>query len=380
MVTIDIIYAAAGGGHLATARSLKKALLAESTSFSVRLLNFSQDISRPYSPILSRFGAFLEQFYNHFVLNRGHYWVAPIYYGINLLTAILFFNKGQQNLNRFINDNGRPDLVISVMPLVNEIIGCTLQKLKIPFWIVTSDLVDLSSTGWLTRKAVQNAERVFTATSAATQYVRQLDHLSDTCTQHGLVIDPEFYKHTTNGSTDIPSTHAPENPDELLKIMLLYGGQGSNDMYAILRHLERLARRVRILVCCGHNKRLLSKVKQYRAISHHDIVPMGYTEQLPHFMAQCSLVITKPGPGTIWEALTMQVPLLLDTRKILPQEQANVHYVVDRGYGVEWDRLATLGKCIASMRLADIRRTLGKFLHGSTAQFVARAVKLRLYL
>jgi UDP-N-acetylglucosamine:LPS N-acetylglucosamine transferase len=51
-------------------------------------------------------------------------------------------------------------------------------------------------------------------------------------------------------------------------------------------------------------------------------------------MAVSDIVITKPGPGTINEALSMQLPVLIDnTNTPLSWEQANIDLVVRYGVG-----------------------------------------------
>ena len=55
---------------------------------------------------------------------------------------------------------------------------------------------------------------------------------------------------------------------------------------------------------------------------------MGFTHRMADLMAISDLFITKPGPGTLIEAMTMQLPILADaTAPVLSWERANIRLV-----------------------------------------------------
>jgi UDP:flavonoid glycosyltransferase YjiC (YdhE family) len=60
----------------------------------------------------------------------------------------------------------------------------------------------------------------------------------------------------------------------------------------------------------------------------------GFTDRISDLMAVSDVIITKPGPGTINEAIAMKVPILLDNTDItLFWERANVDFVLKYGVG-----------------------------------------------
>jgi len=61
---------------------------------------------------------------------------------------------------------------------------------------------------------------------------------------------------------------------------------------------------------------------------------MDFVEKVSELMAISDIVITKPGPGTINEALSMELPVLIDNINVpLSWEKVNIDLVVRYGVG-----------------------------------------------
>jgi UDP-N-acetylglucosamine:LPS N-acetylglucosamine transferase len=58
----------------------------------------------------------------------------------------------------------------------------------------------------------------------------------------------------------------------------------------------------------------------------------GFTDQVHELMAESDLIITKAGPGTIAEALSMDLPIII-TSWLPGQEEGNVEFVVRENVG-----------------------------------------------
>jgi 1,2-diacylglycerol 3-beta-galactosyltransferase len=64
-----------------------------------------------------------------------------------------------------------------------------------------------------------------------------------------------------------------------------------------------------------------------------EVIVYGFVQNVDQLMGASDLLVTKAGPGTIAEAQILGLPLVLST--FLPgQEEANVPYVVDGGFGL----------------------------------------------
>jgi len=62
------------------------------------------------------------------------------------------------------------------------------------------------------------------------------------------------------------------------------------------------------------------------------VKPLGYTTNIASYMASSNILITKAGPGTIAEAASLGLPVLLTS--FLPgQEEGNVDFVLENNFG-----------------------------------------------
>lgn len=62
------------------------------------------------------------------------------------------------------------------------------------------------------------------------------------------------------------------------------------------------------------------------------VVPLGFVKNMAEYMVAADVLVSKAGPGTISEAAALSLPVMLTS--FLPgQEEGNVDYVVDGGFG-----------------------------------------------
>jgi 1,2-diacylglycerol 3-beta-galactosyltransferase len=111
----------------------------------------------------------------------------------------------------------------------------------------------------------------------------------------------------------------------------MFGGEGSSEMLHIAKRLQD--RPVQLIVICGHNRKLAARL---RAMPHRR--PMfveGFTRDVPCYMRASDFFIGKPGPGSISEALAMNLPVIIERNAwTLPQERYNAEWVRERGVGL----------------------------------------------
>ncbi|OMO90651.1 Drug/metabolite transporter [Corchorus olitorius] len=125
--------------------------------------------------------------------------------------------------------------------------------------------------------------------------------------------------------------------EDLPAVLLMGGGEGMGPIEATARALgdalydENLGEPTgQILVICGRNKKLASKLL---AIDWKIPVQVkGFVTKMEECMGACDCIITKAGPGTIAEAMIRGLPIILNGY-IAGQEAGNVPYVVENGFG-----------------------------------------------
>ena len=145
--------------------------------------------------------------------------------------------------------------------------------------------------------------------------------------------------------------HNPPPPKETLRLqlgleqelptaLLMGGGDGMGRLSETVRLLTSALRGQgqpsarplgQIAVICGRNERLRTQLA-----SHNWPVPLralGFVDNIADWMSASDCLVTKAGPGTIAEALTRGLPLILSG--FLPeQERGNIRFVVDNGTGI----------------------------------------------
>jgi 1,2-diacylglycerol 3-beta-galactosyltransferase len=61
----------------------------------------------------------------------------------------------------------------------------------------------------------------------------------------------------------------------------------------------------------------------------------GFTTEVPYYMRLADFFIGKPGPGSISEALAMQLPVIVERNaRTLPQERYNADWVLAKQVGL----------------------------------------------
>jgi 1,2-diacylglycerol 3-beta-galactosyltransferase len=135
-------------------------------------------------------------------------------------------------------------------------------------------------------------------------------------------------------------------------------------MLHILRQLNRSNLQMQLILICGRNEKLAEALR--REPSRIPIHVEGFTTQIPYFMALSDFFIGKPGPGSISEALSKRLPVIIDCNAwTLPQER----------YNAQWVREKEVGIVVPSHR--EVADAVGKMLKpGELEKFRAHAAQM----
>ena len=117
-------------------------------------------------------------------------------------------------------------------------------------------------------------------------------------------------------------------------ILIMMGGVGGNASYEYAKKIGKMGLGAHILVVAGRNGALRKDIEELEIHPSNSMTVFGYTDRISDLMAISDLVVTKPGPGTINEAMAMKLPILIDnTDTSLFWERANVDMVMSYGVG-----------------------------------------------
>jgi 1,2-diacylglycerol 3-beta-galactosyltransferase len=338
--TIDLIYFNAGGGHRASALALEAALRRQAPSWQVRLVNLFAVLD-PQDKFRALTGSGPEDWYNK-RLARG--WTLGMTQELKLLQAAI--RLGHPLLLRQLQQHWlrtEPDLVVSLVPNFNralyQSVASTLPG--VPYVTLLTDLADLPPNFWI---EADQPQHFICGTQRAVEQARLLGH--DAARIHatsGMIIRPEFYHPITVDRAGERSRLGldPERPTGLV----LFGGHGSKAMIGIA---QRLAATTQLILLCGHNKALATRLRELPQI--HPRLVVEFTSDIPYYMRLADFFIGKPGPGSLSEAVHQGLPVIVvDNAWTMPQERYNAEWVRENGLGVVHGSFRTVDRAVAQL-------------------------------
>ncbi len=222
--------------------------------------------------------------------------------------------------------NKMPDVIVSVHPMINHLTAKAIQQSgqKIPFIIAITDPVTLHRA-WIT----PGADLAIVATPEAEQMAIKYGMPKEKIKLIGMPIDPKFFLKDKEKQDARRKNHLKA---KLFTILMMGGGEGAGKMYEIIEELSNQKLKVQIVVIAGRNKNLEKKVKKSADKFNFPVVVHGFTDKVHEIMAESDLIITKAGPGTIAEAMAMNLPIII-TSWLPGQEEGNVEFVVRENVG-----------------------------------------------
>lgn len=235
----------------------------------------------------------------------------------------------------------RPDVIVSVHPLLNHITIQVMRDLgvRVPFITVITDLVSVH-TAWVAPAVTacvvptETARDFAIARGLAPKRVRML----------GMPIDPKFATEPQGDARQRKQALGldPNRP----AILLVGGGEGAGGLEQAVHALGELSLPAQMVVVTGRNRALRAELEREKAHFHMPTQVLGFVDNMPELMRASDIVVTKAGPGSISEAMACELPIIL-TGYIPGQEEGNVEYVRRHHLGIFAD---TPEKLVASVR------------------------------
>ncbi len=268
----------------------------------------------------------------------------------------------------------RPDVIVSVHPLLNHI---TLQAMRdlgvrVPFITVITDLVSIHAA-WVAPGVTvcvaptQAARDYAIAAGLAPRRVRLL----------GMPIDPTF---ATQPTTTLAERKAALGLDPTLPtILLVGGGEGAGGLAQAADALGRLSLAAQLVIVTGRNRTLYNELLRAKDAFGMPTTILGFVHNMPELMRAADVVATKAGPGSISEAMACGLPIIL-TGYIPGQEEGNVDYVLSNHLGVlarTPEKLAAAVRALitpGAASLEEMRANVQRLSHPRASLTIARLI------
>ncbi len=324
---IDLFFFDAGGGHRAAATALQAVIEKQRRPWQVRLLNL-QDVLDSLDMLRRLAGIRIQDFYN-LMLRRG--WTVGAPELLKCLHAFIrtYHPKGVREMRAFWEEDP-PDMVVSVIPNFNRTMFEALKEVRpeAPYVTILTDLADYPPHFW-----IENQDQwVICGTDRAVEQAIEIGIRPERALRAtGMILRPEFYEPISvdRGAERKRLGLDPDLPTGLV----LFGGQGSRLMVPVVERLQHAHADLQLICICGRNRRLAEKLRQVE--TRFPIHVEEFTTEIPYYMHIADFLIGKPGPGTISEAIAMNLPVIVQcNRWTLPQERFNAEWVVEHKIGL----------------------------------------------
>lgn len=351
MNKIIILCNESGSGHKQTAKALAKVLQRENRS--IRILSTFNELFIDLDVGQKWFGCSGESIYNTVILKKE---ASPLLYRCFFGTIHYLYRVPRQKelikrLKHFFEQE-KPDLIISVIPIINHEIVTALEA-QCPCVIIQTDLFEYEEQSWFWSKFlpkevwfVKNSHP-YMLSGTEKGYQQALTYHAD---KHkvrqlsGTVIDPHFLQPK---QLDVMAERQQLGLSLDKPVgMFLYGGYPPDRVLTLAKALDKLDIGVQLMFICGNNKKLQDQLISLDT-SYQKVV-IGYCSEIPYYMSVADFLVGKPGPGTIMESIALGLPLLLDTSHVMPHESNNAPWVEQQSLGVSFKTAKELSDCMQS--------------------------------
>jgi len=324
---ISLVFFDAGGGHRNAATALKVEIERQGLPFEVSLVNL-QEVLDPLDILRKLTGLRIQDLYNK-MLRNGWTLGSPQLLRVLQLAVRLYHDPSVQVLKTFWLETA-PDMVVSLVPHFNRALRESFDKSfpGKPFVTVLTDLADYPAHFWIERQQ----QYLVCGTERAVEQARGMGHSDQAIFKtSGMILHPRFYEAEPLDRVEERKKlgldpHLPTG-------IVLFGGYGTSKMQKILRHIDSSPLEVQLILICGRNEKLTQNLRAMK--TRIPIHVEGFTTNIPYYMALSDFFIGKPGPGSISEALSKRLPVIIDCNAwTLPQERYNAVWVREKDLGV----------------------------------------------
>lgn len=338
---ILIFWSRGGGCHKAMVDALVPML---KDIYDVKPVNVLATVLAPLDPIksMTHNKSDGEDLYNYVL---SHDWIKTTNILVEFGRKAMYwrFSKIVALLEDYLKEE-KPDMVISVVPLLNDTFAEACKRLNIPFLLTIMDNVHLY---FPVQKPPQDPLQFRCTIPFDDAYWNK--HLKfvginpATIKGVGFPLRKSFFE-----KKDISAIKKDFNiPADKPVVMILMGGAGSAKTVQYVRKMCKIKKPIHIIVCIGRAEELKAQLEKIKKPENITMSIVGFTNCVSDLMAAADVMITKSGPASLFETFQNQVPVLVDrTCGTVFMEKMLVQTVIDKELG---DTIANLRRLPAKL-------------------------------
>jgi UDP-N-acetylglucosamine:LPS N-acetylglucosamine transferase len=355
MITLDLIYFNAGGGHRAAAEALQAQLAVQRPRWRARLVDLFEVLDPP-GQFRKLTGFAPEAYYNRRLASGFTLGLAQELRVLQAMIRLAHPWLAQRLQQHWLA--GEPDAVVSLVPNFNRAIGASLASTLpgVPFVTVMTDLADLPPHFWVEPSHTQHL--VCGTEHAAAQALAQGLPPEHVHLASGMLLRPHFYERPADGTREAERAALGLETGQPVGVVL-FGGHGSAAMMRIAERLPGLP----LVLLCGHNRRLAAELRALPASASAPRIVVDYTRDVARWLRLGDFFVGKPGPGSVSEALHCGLPVIVARNAwTMPQERYNTDWVREQGVGIVLERYGRIDSAVRELvaRLPELRANVAR--------------------
>jgi processive 1,2-diacylglycerol beta-glucosyltransferase len=318
---IAVLHASAGSGHMAAARALAAAMEARAPGAIVREVDTLVFASRLYR------GTYAKS-YNAMAARAPALW-GVLYHSwasarVNRTTAPARLAMDRLNLRGLVRvlEGEHADAVVCTHFLPVEALSPARERghMRAPLHCVITDFT--AHPFW----AFPHVDRYFVASPEVADELAGHGVARERIEVTGIPIHPRFARSIGRAEARDRLAVHPGRP----MVLLMGGGQGVGPLSELAERLADIPESPQVVVVCGTNARLRSRVGTLPAAVSGRVRPIGFTTDVDLWLEACDVMVGKAGGLTCSEALAKRVPMVV-FKPTPGQEERNAEVLVRAG-------------------------------------------------
>lgn len=332
-----------GAGHRSTANALKDAIASCNLPWQVEIVEVLKEVCNTSFP---------QDFYNRWILKRK--WAKlindPISVPIFKLRIRLMHSLRKKQLAAYWQQQ-QPDIVVSLMPLLNRVLCESLAQAcpDVPFVTSVTDFADCPKHFW-----IEPQDQLLICPSARVRSQALAMGYPDEklFSTSGVVIHPRYNQPLFIDRTAQRQRLGlhPEVPTGLV----CFGSHGSQEMVDIAQRLNGLNQALQLIFVCGRNEPLATTLRNLP--TRYPKFVEGFTRELPTYMKTADFYIGKPGSVGVSEAVALGLPVITESNNVMTllQERATADWLSDNKFGLVVPHFKQVAEAVETLLAPDV--------------------------
>lgn len=327
-----------GAGHRSTANALKEVIQQRKLPWEIQIVEVFKEV---FNQNINHY------IYNELILKKKWAKLINDPFLVPLFRLQIRFKLAawRKQLRKYWREH-QPDLVVSLLPLVNQALYESLQAElpQTPFVTSITDFADCPPHFWIEPQdqfLICPSERTVQQAKACGYSEQRIFQTS------GVVIHPRFNEVV---NCDRASERQRLGLDPNLPTgLVIFGSYGSKEMIEIAKHLEQSSLNLQLIYICGRNEQLANDLRNLP--SRFPKYVEGFTKEIPYYMDLCDFFIGKPGSVGISEAIARKLPVITECNNTttLFQERASADWLAENEFGIVVKNFRDINKVVAEL-------------------------------